>query len=436
MKMDEEEVLEEISGYLHGYLKSGQIRINSFLSKINVNIANLEQLLILRFLLRTETKDFVRNLPVLLKRFKTTTNMKTETYMGEVRGQIDWDHTIKERLVRNYKDKTIFSTNEHVRSYNIPENQILKELLGVFYSCLFKNDYIAGFGKTSWFSEWQKLKQNILHAYKRNIYIQRVDELRVPDRVVQQKVNHRNKLYRQAAALLLAYRRLVDGHYSEEDIRLLLRETFIAPDNKDVLMELYWVIQLIKQNTMESQLYLMDGTKNKSLVASWNKKSYVYRLYHDSVGSDKVAFRITGSEIKESNNPYLKQKYQSVQTANKITERLFGKKKSDDIWRGRPDFFLEIVDGRTSELVKIVIGEVKNTTRKEYAIKGLEELLDYLHFVKDSKGEYMLHGEIEVRGILCVGGMEMKGDAEMNIVQVVKLGDLLDLKIEVAEQSS
>src|SRR5690625_2542806 len=125
MKMSEEVLLEEISGYLHGYLKSGYLRINSFLSKINVNIANLEQLLVLRFLLRTETKDFVRDLPLLLKRFKTATNMKTETFMGEMRGQIDWDQTTKERMVRNYKDRTIFSTNENIRAYNIPENQIL-----------------------------------------------------------------------------------------------------------------------------------------------------------------------------------------------------------------------------------------------------------------------------------------------------------------------
>ncbi|WP_100011644.1 hypothetical protein [Lentibacillus sediminis] len=427
MKMSEEELLEEISGYLHGYLKSGFLSINSFLSKINVNIANLEQLLILRFLLRTEAKDFVRDLPLLLKRFKTTTNMKTETFMGEVRGQIDWDQTTKERLARNYKDRTIFSTNENVRSYNIPENQILKELLGVFYSSLFKNEYIAGFEKTSWFKEWQELKLNILHAYKRNIYLQRVDEVRVSDRVVQKMVTHRNKLYRQAAELLLSYRRLVDGFYSEEDIRTLLRETFIAPDNKDVLIELYWIIQLIKHSAAESQLHLMDGSQ--SMAASWNKEDYVYKLYHDSVGSGTVLFRIAGSEIKESDNLYLKQKFQSMKTANEITEKIFGKKKSDDLWRGRPDFLLEIVDKRTDELVKIVIGEVKNTARMEYAITGLEELLDYLHFVKDRKGAYMLDGNVDVSGMLCVGDVEVKGDTELDMVRIVRQGDFFNLKV-------
>ncbi|GAB3802261.1 hypothetical protein [Virgibacillus kimchii] len=427
MRIGEEELLEEISGYLHGYLKSGKLRINSFLSKINVNITNLEQLLTLRFLLKTETKDFVRNLPVLLKRFKTTTSMKTETYMGEVRGQINWDHTIKERLVRNYKDRTIFSTNENFRSYNIPENQILKELLRIFYSCLFKDEYIAGFEKASWFSDWQELKLNIMHAYKRNIYLQRVDEVRVADRVVRKMVNHRNKLYGQAAALLLSYRKLVDGFYSEEDIRTLLQETFIEPDNEDTLVELYWIVQLIKQNATESQLHLMDGSSN--LVASWNKGDHIYRLYHDAIGSGAISFRITGSEIKKSDNPYLKQKYQSMKAANEITESLFGKRKTDDIWRGRPDFFLEVAEKRTNKLVKIVIGEVKNTNRREYTITGLEELMDYLYFVKDGKGEYMVDGNVGVSGFLCVGKVEMKEGIDFDMVRVIRYGDLFNLEV-------
>src|SRR5690606_6421366 len=123
-------------------LKAGKLRIDSFLSKINTNISNLEQLLTVRFLLKSETKDFVRDLPYLLKRFKTTTILKTEINIGEVRGQINWEQTSKERLSRNQRDKTIFSTSESIRSYNIPENLILKELLGLLYKFLYKDSYI------------------------------------------------------------------------------------------------------------------------------------------------------------------------------------------------------------------------------------------------------------------------------------------------------
>ena len=51
-----EEMIEEVAGHLHGYLKSGTVRIESFYSKINSNIHNIEQLLIIRFLLKKKQK--------------------------------------------------------------------------------------------------------------------------------------------------------------------------------------------------------------------------------------------------------------------------------------------------------------------------------------------------------------------------------------------
>lgn len=416
MSVKEEELLEEISGFLHGYLKAGTVKINSFLSKMNVNITNLEQLLTIRFLLRDDTMNFVKDLPFLLKRFKTTTVTQNETHIGEVRGEIDWVQTTKERMARNHKDRTIFSTNESIRSYNIPENLVLKELLGLLYSTLYKDSYIKGFEKAAWFSEWQQLKGNVAHAYKKNIYLQRVDHVNVSDRVVQKTLGHRNKLYRGAAKLLLSYRKLMRGQYSEEDIVKLLRETFIAPDNVDVLFELYWIVQLIKQNTNESQLHLMDGSQN--MVASWEEGLLEYRLYHDSTGSGAVRFHIGSSEIAESDNPYLQQKYQSFSESNRLAQEFFGRAVANSVWRGRPDFLLEIYNTDSGEMVKLIIGEVKNTSRVEYAITGLEELLDYVHFVKDGKGEYLLSGDVDVRGVLCVGDVELDEGTGSEIIWI------------------
>ncbi|MCS0543759.1 hypothetical protein NXY55_27685, partial [Aeromonas veronii] len=171
---------------------------------------------------------------------------QNEMQIGEVRGQIDWGQTIKERLARNYRDTTIFSTNESIRSFNTPENLVLKELLLLLYAILFKDSYIQGFEKAKWFADWQGIKGNVTQALRKNIYLQRVDNKKVSDRMIQKTVNHRNRLYRDAAKLLQSYRSLTNGQYSKEDIEGLLRETFIAPDNVDVLFELYWVIQIIR----------------------------------------------------------------------------------------------------------------------------------------------------------------------------------------------
>ncbi len=427
MSTKEEELLEEISGFLHGYLKSGKVRINSFISKMNINISNLEQLLTIRFLLKDETKEFVKALPVLLKRFKTTTVIHNETYIGEVRGQIDWEQTTKKRLVRNHKDKTIFSTNESVRSYNIPENLVLKELLGLLYAVLYKDAYIKGFKNREWFLEWQHLKGNVAHACKKNIYLQRVDDVQVSDRIIQKTLNHRNKIYREAAKLLSSYRRLINGQYSKDDIKKILRETFIAPDNVDVLFELYWIVQLIKHNAEESQLHLMDGSQN--MVASWEKESHIYQLFHDSTGSNEIHFSVAANEISKSNNSYLQKKYQSFTTSNALAHDFFGRSPTKFLWRGRPDFLLEIYDKKTNELVKLIIGEVKNTSKVEYAITGLEELLDYVHFVKDRKGDYLFGGSVSVQGLLCVGDVPFDKDADSKVVMVVKRVKNIDLSM-------
>ncbi|UOR13723.1 hypothetical protein [Halobacillus amylolyticus] len=418
MSVQEEAILEEISGYLHGYLKAGKVTINSFFSKMNLNISNLGQLLIVRFLLKDETMDFARQLPILLKRFKTNTASKKDTHIGEVRGEVDWADTTKERMARNHKDRTIFSTSESIRSYNIPENLVLKELLGLLYSSLYKDSYIKGFESAKWFLEWQQLKGNIAHAFKKNIYLQRVDSVHASDRIVHKTLNHRNKLYRDAARLLLSYRSLVRGNYSEEDIRTLLRETFIAPDNVDVLFELYWIVQLIKDNTDDSELHLMDGSQNK--VASWEKGSSIYHLYHDSTGSNQVRFAISSNEIAESNNLYLRQKYQSFHTSNQLANQFFGRSPSKDLWRGRPDFLLEVYDQNTNKIIKIVIGEVKNTSRIEYAITGLEELLEYIYLVKNHKGDYVYGGPVSVTGILCVEDVPLTDGSKSELVDIVK----------------
>jgi hypothetical protein len=418
MSVNGEDLLEEISGYLHGYLKAGKVKINSFLAKMNLNISNLEQLLIIRFLLKDETIQFVRELPNLLKRFKTTTTMKSDVYIGEVRGQIDWGETTKERLARNYLDKTIFSTTESVRSYNTPENLVLKQLLQILYSSLFKDEFIKGFEKAKWFLEWQAIKGNVSEALKTNIYLKRVDVGHVSDRLLQKTLTHRNRLYRDAANLLLAYRRLINGQYIKEDIEILLRETFISPENVDVLFELYWIVQIIKQNAEESKLYLMDGSNN--LVASWETDIRIYKIYHNSTGSEAIYFNVAASQIAESSHPYLVQKYRSFTHLKDLASSIFGKSKKNYIWEGRPDFLIEIQEKETGRLDKLIIGEVKNTSNIDYAVKGMEELLDYIHLVKNNQEKYLVDSCTSVQGILCLGDVPFSDDVEVDWFRVVK----------------
>ena len=149
MKRKPEQLIEEISDFLVVYLKSGKIGFNSFVGKTDLNIAQLERLLNLHFLLKQEVKEFVRDLPALIRRMKTSTILKQETSHGKVRGEIQWQETLKERLRRNLRDLSIFSYSGRQREFAIKENLVLWETVRVLYEILFEKIDSEASGDTS-----------------------------------------------------------------------------------------------------------------------------------------------------------------------------------------------------------------------------------------------------------------------------------------------
>jgi len=424
MKKTDEELLEEIAGFLHGYLKDGTVSLTSFFSKINLDINNLQDLLKIRFLLMSETKEFVEKLPLAMKNIKTSTIAETGVHYGEIRGQIDWQETIKERLNQNYRDKTIFSTSENVRTYNTSENLVMKELLGVLYFLLFEQVTVQAFEQRRWYKEWQGLRGVVAHAYLKNIYMQRTDLVTVSDRVLVKTLQHRNKLYRDAAALLMLYRKLMGGNSNASDIERVLAETLIVPEDRNVLFELYWIVQLIKSNTDTSQLYLMNGKQN--VVASLEKDTFTYFLYHDSTGSHNIKFQVNIDEVENSMNPYLTRIHTASLSYKELANKYFNEDKSDVFWRGRPDFIIEKYDQTTNQLTKVVIGEIKNTTDQAYASTGLAELIDYLHLIKWMDGRYLYGTDVELKGVLCLRGVKFNKGMPEDLITIVS--DAVQLK--------
>lgn len=402
MKRNPEELIEEISDILVVYLKSGKIGLNSFINKVHLNISQLEELLEIHFLLKEEVKTFVKELPILIRRFKTSTTVHNETQHGEVRGQINWSNTIKERLKINARDKTIFSVNERNRNYDIKENIVLKEFLHILHKILFQTIDVDHFEKFHWFEEWGDLKSIIDQVLRENIYLSRMSSHRsnLSDRMIQETTKHRNPLYSGAANLLLLYRKLLAKSIDEELIKELLRETFVFPEQEDVLYELYWVVQLIKYHTENAEIQLLDSRNN--LVASWQDEKFKYNIFHDSTGSKNIIFDVSLDEVKEHPHPYVSQKAQAIEVASQVSIENFGQSfDTKSFWNGRPDIVVEIFDKETNALRKVIIGEVKYTKSVEYTITGLRELLDYMKLVKDRNGTYLDGSDnVEVAGML------------------------------------
>jgi len=108
MKTSKEVLLESIKEDLLVYLKSGKLSPLPFLNELNLNINKVEDLLKIHFLLMDEVKDYILNLPMMIRELKVSTNLTKEISYNKIRGSIDWKETIRQRLNTNYKDNSFF----------------------------------------------------------------------------------------------------------------------------------------------------------------------------------------------------------------------------------------------------------------------------------------------------------------------------------------
>lgn len=118
---------------------------------------------------------------------------------------------------------------------------------------------------------------------------------------------------------------------------------------------------------------------------------------------------ILTKEVCLEDHPFISRKLNSMNKAEKLAKVLFNHSiDTSTFWSGRPDIIVEIYEKDTNILKNIIIGEVKHTSRLEYAVTGLRELVDYVTLIKDINSNYMdLNDEIKVRGILFTDRINM-----------------------------
>lgn len=425
MKTSRECLIKEIGGDMVAYLKGGKLNPSPFIRQLNLNIENLEQLLQIHFLMKKEVQDFITLLGERLRRIKTSIVSSNEIFIGEIKGSIDWQKTINERYKRNYKDNTLFSCNEKNRAYDIKENLVLKEFIESLYRIFFEYIDFSKLENYEWLKDGACLKNIVKEIYEKNIYFSKIKtgKIKVTDRMIEDTLKNRNHLYSESAKLLKLYRKLMDFHLDEEEVYKLLEDTFIYADRDETLFELYWVTKLIRDNAENHRLFLMNG--NSNMVASWEKDEEIYEIYHDSTGGYDTVFQIPIKEIYGIDNPYVVRKLQAINKTGELTALLMGDKevnKNKYLWRGRPDIIINVKDKETNKLKKLVLGEVKYTLNKEYALEGLKELIEYVMFVKDNRGTYLYNSleNINIQGILFIDNISFNkiDDGTIRIISI------------------
>jgi len=433
-KITAEDMLEEISDELIIYLKQGSIRVDSFLKKVDLNINNFEQLLRIHFLLKEEVKEFIEDLPYLIRNIKTSTQKTNREVNGEIRGRIDWQATISNRSKNAYTNGNTFVCQQVDKDFNIKENLVLKKFLNIINNILY-NDLNSSWNDYSWLSDWfnnDGLFKKFEQIMSKNVYLKKInlDNTIITERMIADSKKSRNFLYRRAAELLEFYFDYIENNSwkdrdkENKEILELLRKSFIKPEKDSVLFELFWVIQLIRANAKGYKFNLLDGSSN--LTAEWLRGNYKYSLYHDSTASNELNWNVDLNEIKNSSNSYLKRKALSYENAKKISN-IFNSEINSSYWSGRPDIIIEIRKRSDNSLKKIVLAEVKHTRNHETAKGGLKELLDYIYLIKDSNDKYfdLSQNKIEIEGLLLVDQITRE-DGIFNALKIKKYKDIIN----------
>ena len=431
MKTQPEKLVSEIAKDFTTYLRRGA-NFAPYTSEIdpNLNINGIEKLLRIHFVLTESTDDypgvidFVGSLRRRIRRIKTTVAKKSEELHGQVRGRIDWGSTLKSRSRSGFQDKTQFVCQQTKKNYKVPENLVLKRLLSVIYEIVtedLKPALMNGDGY-EWLDEWvsndEELLKTLNSVFLRNVYLNRVEleEETLTDRTINSVKKSRTKLYREAAALLERYRKLVNYEIKPEEAKELLKNTYIKPEKTEVLFEFYWLFKILN-SFEEVKFNLVDGKNN--VVAEWEDDKYRYRIYHDSTGSMNFQENLKDVELPEEDG-YLYRQGKVIKKWQEVAEEAFGLEGTDQLWGGRPDILLEKYrksKDSSEKLDQLFIGEVKYTESPDYAAQGLKELLEYMGFVKDKEfylsGPTKIFSDERVAGALFVDNLEeekLKGE--------------------------
>lgn len=411
MKTSKKELMKEISGDLVNYLKLGYLSINPFLDDINLEIENIEELLKIHFLLLEEVRTYILGLPSLIRRLRVSTEINEEISYQRIKGHINWQNTIKERLKRNYNDKTLYSQVERNKYYNTKENVVLKKFIEVLYKIITELK-MERFLKYEWFKNGSEIIGIVKHIYEKNVYLNRIDlkNERITNRIIEDVSRDRNVLYSEAATLLKKYNRIINFDVDKNDIVKFFENTFIEIADENTLFELLWIVRILRSNSKNYRMYLIDGSSNK--VASFGDDTKVVSIYHNSTGTSEFVFNIKKDEIENlvGKNEYISRLFEISNDFYDLTSAIFDNKQIDStsIWSGRPDILIEIRNKESGKLEKIIIGEVKYTIDENYMLEGLWQLLEYMYYLKDYNKDYIYKNKnIEIEGMLFVDDIKL-----------------------------
>lgn len=444
--MNRDQLLAELTEDILAYVMHGSFPEHEFAKRIKPDglderFEEYELLLDLHFILREDVIEYVRQLPRWLRRIRTESQTVVRTHRGAIRGRVNWESTLKERYAGNPRDRSVFVCDDHSTHYDIPENIVLKSLLGVIHRTLQQaEDYLHQ--DYDWVAQTWKgnepLIADLQRIMERNVHLLRIREPTVmepTDRMLVQAESARQKVYRDAATL---YRERMRLHRGDADmIESLLSERAITPDDLSTLFELFVLFKMV--GTLEQLLetnptFRTISQDRQELVRMQSDPPVV--LYHDNSASDRdLSFR---SQV-DASDP--RSRSDKVQDESLSVARSYFKNRTFENHTGRPDVLILEVHDPAEDEYTYLITEVKYSANRKTVRRGIKETLEYLAFLRVNE-EYVFGREDRVEpfgsgwnGLLVTLDLEdntmsldeqMSADTSVKILQASEVEEKLE----------
>ena len=350
-------------------------------------IRHLRDLVRLGFLLGPATRAFVREVAGNMQLLRASSARRFAVLDGHVRGAINWSRTVPLQVTR----PTSFVCTDPYRSFDLPENQMLRALVERHHNDLSR--VLGRWGDDGpeepkgWRLELRRT-QTLLSQVRANPYYRRIaattssDAFRLPPRLVQRVRSRRSRLSGMILRQFLAYSAACGDGARPDAIRQALLQGLRWPnENKTFeLFALFALVALLRSGAATEPT--IEPVHSRAAGDGWFARACSGNIrlsvYYQTVPPD-LSIRYTDNGVDPSIRDY-------VRIVEHYGARFGGL---------RPD---AVIDCRRDGIRRLVLVEVKNTTNTDTVRQGLRELVDYGHLVR--RRETQLPAADEVRGLL------------------------------------
>lgn len=329
----------------------------------DISSDDLDTLKSAHFILSPQVLSFIEKLPSLLRNLSHSTNRKDEEMRGHIKGNINWNKTIKTRLSSGYNDPTLFVCSPTNKNYNLEENQLMKFLLREIIR--LKENYLPfanpskyefDFEKIDDDDDWYTKVRNRYEACKKSlkkVYFDEIEDIsRVSFKHLKRTANHKNFLY---SKIVLDVYRLYEKLFLSKDMDVLwdlIQKRIIKSRDSNKLFELYVLSELVNA---------IPGNST-------------YNLLHDnSMKGNTISINVDGEEWA---TVYYQRTPEDLKRISKY-KKIYDKYSIEGNVRS-PDVILQF-----NQVNEYRIFEVKNTDNQNYIRDSIYKVMGYL---KDFEG--------------------------------------------------